>query len=52
MLSYHHNQVTAITIMSLYNYISRHTQRDLRFDNIKNDPSSIFDERIERDNNS
>ena len=41
-----------IATMTLHNYIMRHAQRDLHFDNIENDPTSIFDEGIERDNNS
>ena len=41
-----------IATMSLHNYIRRHAQRDLHFDNIENYPTSIFDEGIERDNNS
>ena len=41
-----------ITTMRLHNYIRRHAQHDLHFDNIENYPTSIFDEEIERDNNT
>ena len=41
-----------IATMRLHNYIRRHAQHDLHFDNIENYPISIFDEEIERDNNT
>ena len=41
-----------IATMVLHNYISRHAQCDLHFDNIENYSTFIFDEGIERDNNS
>ena len=39
-----------ISTMALHNYIRRHAQHDLYFDNIENNYTSIFDEGIERDN--
>ena len=35
--------------MTLHNYTRRHAQYGLYFDNIENDPNSIFDKGIERD---
>ena len=43
---------TVIVTKTLHNYIRRHTQRDLHFDNIENYPSSIFDVGIENDNDT
>lgn len=41
-----------IVTMALHNYIKRHVQRDLHFDNVENYPTLIFDKGIKRDNNT
>ena len=41
-----------IATMALHNYIRRHAQCDLHFDNIESYPTSIFDEGIGRDNDT
>ena len=41
-----------IATIFFHNYIRRNAQYDLHFDNIENYPTSIFDEGIERDNNT
>lgn len=38
--------------MALHNYIRRHAQRDLHFNNIETDPNLIYDKEIKKDNDT